>query len=182
MNYYGAAELAESFRVVRGNTLVIAREIPEEKYEFRAAEGIRSVGELLAHLAVASKLQTELHAAAAASDVRGSFAGFDLRGLITRVLAEEKEARSKDELLTMLRESGERWAAAVAGFSEEFLAERVTFPAGAAPPSKTRFEMVLGVKEHEMHHRGQLMVMQRMMGIVPHLTRALEVRNREIMK
>jgi uncharacterized damage-inducible protein DinB len=40
------------------------------------------------------------------------------------------------------------------------------------PPSKTRFEMLLGVKEHEMHHRGQLMQMQRMIGQVPHLTRA----------
>ena len=31
--------------------------------------------------------------------------------------------------------------------------------------------MILGVKEHEMHHRGQLMVMERMVGVVPHLTR-----------
>ena len=33
-------------------------------------------------------------------------------------------------------------------------------------------EMVLGVKEHEMHHRAKLMVVERMLGIVPHLTRA----------
>ena len=34
--------------------------------------------------------------------------------------------------------------------------------------------MLLGVKEHEMHHRGQLMMVQRMLGIVPHLTRQRE--------
>ena len=34
--------------------------------------------------------------------------------------------------------------------------------------------MVLGPKEHEMHHRGQLMLVQRMLGQVPHLTRARE--------
>ena len=34
------------------------------------------------------------------------------------------------------------------------------------------FEMLLGVKEHEMHHRGQLFLIERMLGIVPHLTRA----------
>ena len=34
--------------------------------------------------------------------------------------------------------------------------------------------MLLSVKEHEMHHRGQLMVAQRLLGIVPHLTRARE--------
>jgi hypothetical protein len=37
--------------------------------------------------------------------------------------------------------------------------------------------MLLGVKEHEMHHRAQLMLVERMLGITPHLTR----RNQERM-
>jgi uncharacterized damage-inducible protein DinB len=44
------------------------------------------------------------------------------------------------------------------------------------PAAKTRFEMILGVKEHEMHHRGQLMLIERMVGIVPHLTREGQAR------
>jgi uncharacterized damage-inducible protein DinB len=44
------------------------------------------------------------------------------------------------------------------------------------PPSKTRFEMLLSTKEHEMHHRGQLMLIERMLGIVPHLTRQMQER------
>ena len=44
------------------------------------------------------------------------------------------------------------------------------------PPTKTRFEMLLGGKEHEMHHRGQLMLIERMLGIVPHLTRQMQER------
>ena len=36
--------------------------------------------------------------------------------------------------------------------------------------------MLLGAKEHEMHHRGQLMLMERMIGIVPHLTRDFQER------
>ena len=44
------------------------------------------------------------------------------------------------------------------------------------PPTKTRFEMLLGVKEHEMHHRAQLMVLERMLGITPHLTRDMQAR------
>jgi uncharacterized damage-inducible protein DinB len=36
--------------------------------------------------------------------------------------------------------------------------------------------MLLGAKEHEMHHRGQLMTVQRMIGQVPHLTRQMEER------
>ena len=50
----------------------------------------------------------------------------------------------------------------------------VSFPPPVQPASKTRFEMLLGVKEHEMHHRGQLMLLQRLIGQVPHLTRARE--------
>ncbi len=49
----------------------------------------------------------------------------------------------------------------------------VTFPNGG----KTRFEQLLGVKEHEMHHRGQLFLIERMLGIVPHLTRARQQRS-----
>ena len=51
MNYYGAKEMAESFRTVRKNTIQVAEDIPEEKYSFRAAPDTMSVGEMLAHLA-----------------------------------------------------------------------------------------------------------------------------------
>ena len=49
-------------------------------------------------------------------------------------------------------------------------------PPGATPATKSRFEMLLGAKEHEMHHRAQLMTMQRMIGQVPHLTRQMQER------
>ena len=48
--------------------------------------------------------------------------------------------------------------------------EMVQMPAGSLPDSRSRFEMLPGAKEHEMHHRGQLMVIERLLGIVPHLT------------
>ena len=54
--------------------------------------------------------------------------------------------------------------------------ERVGMPAGMTPASKSRFEMILGVKEHEMHHRGQLMLIERMVGLTPHLTREMLAR------
>jgi uncharacterized damage-inducible protein DinB len=49
-------------------------------------------------------------------------------------------------------------------------------PAGGTPPTRTRFDMIASVKEHEMHHRGQLMLIERMIGIVPHLTRQMQER------
>ena len=54
------------------------------------------------------------------------------------------------------------------GLPEALLAEQIRMPGGA---SQSRFEWLLGTKEHEMHHRAQLMVIERLLGIVPHLTR-----------
>ena len=62
------------------------------------------------------------------------------------------------------------------GLTESFLGERVEMRAGMTPAAKSRFEMILSVKEHEMHHRGQLMLNERMVGVVPHLTRDMQAR------
>ena len=37
MTYYGGKELAAAFRTVRDNTIKIAEEIPENKYDFKPA-------------------------------------------------------------------------------------------------------------------------------------------------
>ena len=53
------------------------------------------------------------------------------------------------------------FAAFVESLDEATLGSTVSFPPQAGGP-KSRFEMLLGPKEHEMHHRGQLMLIQRM--------------------
>ena len=64
----------------------------------------------------------------------------------------------------------------VEGLTEDVLSQVVTFPPVVPGGPKTRFEMLLSAKEHEMHHRGQLMLIERLLGIVPHLTRARQSR------
>ena len=172
MNYYSAKELADSFRTVRKNTLVIAQDLPDEKYNFRAAPDTRSVGELLAHLGLSHNFQYQIHAV----ERRTTLAGFDFPSLMKRLVAEEKEPRSKAQIVELLQSSGEKWAGWMQGLSEDLLAEKVDMPAGMMPPSKSRFEMILSVKEHEMHHRGQLMLIERLVGIVPHMTREMQSR------
>ena len=71
---------------------------------------------------------------------------------------------------------GEETAAWIDTLSDEFLAEPFTQPQGMTPPTKSRFEMIMSMKEHEMHHRGQLMLVERLIGIVPHLTRQMQER------
>jgi len=172
MEYYGAKELAASFRTVRKNTLTIAEEIGEEHYGFSAAEGARTIGQTLAHIALTPKMAERMHG----PDRLMTLAGFDFPTFMAQRIADEQKPRTKQEIVTILREDGERLATWLEGISEEILAEHVTFPEGMVPPSKSRFEMLLGLKEHEMHHRAQLMVMQRMLGMVPHLTRDMNAR------
>jgi uncharacterized damage-inducible protein DinB len=75
--------------------------------------------------------------------------------------------RSKAEIVERLRVEGERAGQWVRGLSDDFLAERIHFPGGG---SVSRFEMLLGTKEHELQHRAQLTVLSRLLGIVPRFT------------
>ena len=172
MNYYGAKDLAASFRTVRKNTLTIAEEIPEDKYSYRPAEGTRTVGELLTHIALGGKFQE----AVVLTEKLTSMEGFDFMKLMGGVAAEAAKPRTKAQILALLKEEGEKYASAVEALSDDFIGVSVSMPPGGTPPSRTRFDMLAAVKEHEMHHRGQLMLIERMLGITPHLTRENEAR------
>jgi len=172
MTYYGAKELAPSFRTVRDNTIKIAGEIPEDKYSFRPAEGCRTVAETLVHIAVMTRVPEQIHVV----EHRSTLVGFDFFGLMGKLQAEVSTPRTKPQIIELLRTEGDKYAAILAGASEAFLAEQVEYPEGMEPRVKSRFEMMIAPKEHEMHHRAQLMVVERMLGITPHLTRHMEER------
>jgi uncharacterized damage-inducible protein DinB len=172
LTVYGAKQLADSFRTVRKNTIIIAQDLPEDRYGFRPTPETRSAGELLAHIALGPSFQYRIHA----EERRSSFDGFDFPSLMKQMSAEEKKPRGKEQTIEMLRTSGDKFGNWLDGLTDAFLAEQFQMPAGATPASKSRFEMILGVKEHEMHHRGQLMLIERIVGVVPHLTREMQAR------
>jgi uncharacterized damage-inducible protein DinB len=171
MHGYNSKDMARSFRTVRNNTIQIAEEIPEDKYSFRPAEGTRTVAETLAHLATSTMWPRHFHGERAKSI---DFGGF--RSFYEKQLAAAAQLKTKAQILAALRKDGEEFAAWMETVSDEALADRVKYPEGMQPPDKTRFEMLLGTKEHEMHHRAQLMTMERMIGITPHLTRQMQER------
>lgn len=166
MTYYGAKQLADSFRTVRKNTLAIAEEIPEDKYGFKATPEVMSVGEMLAHVAVSPMWQIDVHTR---KMEQLDMAFFGMR--MQQAKAEEQALRTKTEILGALMANGDRFAKCLEGLDESTLQSTVALPAQSGASSKTRFEMLLSPKEHEMHHRGQLMLLQRLIGQVPHLTR-----------
>lgn len=172
MTYYGPKELARSFRTVRGNTIQIAEEIPEQHFGFRASPDTRTVAQTLVHIAVVPRLQKQIQIV----ERRRTLVGFDFFSAMGALAAEEAAPRTKTQIVELLRTEGEDYAKALEGVSESFLAEQVAYPEGMTPPVKSRFEMLIAPKEHEMHHRGQLMLVERMLGITPHLTRHMQER------
>lgn len=168
MTYYGPQQLADSFRTVRKNTIQVAEDIPEEKYSFRAAPDTMSVGEMLAHLATSPGWAQQCHFVENKSVVSME----DFGRWMGELGSKSKALTTKQQIVATLKAEGEAFARQLEGMSDAQLGEPVALPMG----SKSRFEMLLGIKEHEMHHRAQLFLIERMIGIVPHLTRARQER------
>ena len=166
---YGGKELAEAFRTVRKNTIQVAEDIPEEKYAHVAAPEARSVREMFTHVAISTRIWEEVHKKRLTTMV-----GFDFFAIIDQFKAEEAKKRSKAEVVELLRTEGDKFTAWLETLTPEILAESVAEPDGKT--GKTRFERLLGAKEHEMHHRAQLMLIERQLGIVPHLTKQMQER------
>lgn len=164
MNIYGAKQLANSFRTVRKNTLQVAEDIPESQYGFVAAEGTRSVARMLVHIASMTSLWQDVHGRKLTN-----MDEYDFMAAFRELEEQENKTRSKAEILELLRTEGEKFAAFLEGLSEESLAQEIAEPGGGA--RKSCLENLLSAKEHEMHHRAQLMLIERMLGIVPHLTK-----------
>lgn len=172
MDHYGGREMADAFRTVRRNTIRIAEDIPEERYDFVPAPETRSVAEELAHIAASTWWHFQLHGVD-----RRSFVSFEDWGAYLAKSRElEQELTTRTLILDALRKHGDEFAVWLESLTDETLNERVSFPSPVHPPSKSRFEMLLSAKEHEIHHRGKLMLVERLLEIVPHLTRERHVK------
>ena len=170
MSAYGGRELASAFRTVRKNTIQVAEDIPESKYGHVAAPECKSVARMLSHVGISTRIWDELHRKQRLTTMVG-FNFLEMRG---RLEAEEAKPRTKAEIVELLRKDGEGFAAWLETLTPEFLAEMVT--EGDGKTAKSRLERLLSAKEHEMHHRAQLMLIERQLGIVPHITRQFQER------
>lgn len=167
---YGGKELASAFRTVRKNTIQVAEDIPESSYTFSAAPEVETVAHMLTHIAISPRISKEINNTPGLT----TLVGFDFLGIRDRFAAEQAKQRTKADILALLRTEGDSFASWLESLTPEFLAGEITDPDGKT--NRTRLERLLGVKEHEMHHRAQLMLIERLLGIVPHLTRQFNER------
>jgi DinB family protein len=86
---YGGKDFAISFHTVRKNTIQIAEDIPESSYSFSPAPDVRTVGQMLTHIALSTRIFEELN-----KDQRlTTLVGFDFLGLRDR-LAQLRTAKA----------------------------------------------------------------------------------------
>ena len=105
MTYYGGKELAASFRTVRGNTIKIAKEIPENKYDFRAAPDCRTIGKTLVHVALGPSFQMHIQGNKIIDLSKVNFPE-----LMQKTGTEEARPRTKAEIVAFLKSEGDKFA------------------------------------------------------------------------
>src|SRR5262245_47278746 len=121
MTYYGATDLAAAFRTVRKNTIKIANDIPEDQYDFKPAPDVRSVREMLVHIALGTTFADYIHRNKLSDMTKVNFTE-----LMTTVNTEQARPRTKAQVVDFLQTEGERFASFLDGLPDAFLGESVS--------------------------------------------------------
>ena len=156
-------EMLDVWKEVRAGLITELAQIPGEQFGFQATPESRSVAGVIRHIAEAQKfLAGEL----CRPDT--DFRRVPIRELAERHAAEAHSAGDKEELIGSLRSTMESAEAALRSFGEEALREKV-------PYGKTisKLGILYFYITHEMYHRGQISVYERLMQIEPALTAKL---------
>ena len=151
-------EFLSQWKDVREGLIKEVERIPEDKLDFRAAAETRSVLELLHHVVESEQMLVD---EICRDDT-------DLRRILTR--PPETEVRvvtTKNVIISLLRSSLDTSLAKVPQFGAEKI-EHLMF--GLNGKQITKGAMLQFTLAHEMYHRGQLTVYQRLLGIEPALT------------
>jgi uncharacterized damage-inducible protein DinB len=151
-------EFLSQWNDVREGLIKEVERIPEDKLDFRAVDETRSVLELLYHVIESERMLVD----------ETCCDDSDLRRLFTRPPdAEVRAVTTKDAIIALLRSSFTASREKVLRFGDEKIEQLIT---GLSGKQVTKTAMLQFTLSHEMYHRGQLTVYQRLLGIEPALT------------
>jgi uncharacterized damage-inducible protein DinB len=150
---------------VRAGLIEEVERIPEDQFSFRATPDTRSITELLQHIISTQKIIVGEACRPDTNLMRQSFAAH-----AKEYAPGVSEATDKNRLLELLRSSMDEAEGCINSYGDK-LGESMTSLAGQ-PTTKTAF-LSFGLS-HEMYHRGQLTVFERLMNIEPALTEKLK--------
>jgi uncharacterized damage-inducible protein DinB len=150
-----------SWREVRAGLIEEASQIPEDKFSFRAADGMRSVAELLQHLVESQRFLVGEACRPDTNLMRKSFAEHikdyapNVRDVNDKEGVLKLLATAMDEIEKQLREHADEMKNTMKRFDGKEM---------------TKLAFMSFAIAHEMYHRGQLTVYERLLGIEPALT------------
>lgn len=153
--------LVQSWREVRTGLINEASQIPADKFSFRATPETRSVTELLQHIVQTQKLLVGEACREDTNLIRQSFADH-----IQEYAPEVAAVTEKNGLLELLHSSLEPAEATIRGFGDGLQQTMRRFDGKEI----TKFDFLNFGIAHEMYHRGQLTVYERLLGVEPALT------------
>lgn len=153
--------IIESWKEVRSGLIDEAGQIPADQFSFQPAPDSRSVQQLLQHIVESQKFLVGEACRADTNLMRGSFAD-NIRTYAPGV----RDVNDKDELLDLLSTAMDESAEKLRGAADEMKKTMKRFD--GKEMSKLAF-MSFAIA-HEMYHRGQLTVYERLLSIEPVLT------------
>jgi len=150
-----AADILMTFDDVEKKVIALAKAVPEDKYAWRPAQGVRSFGEVFVHIASGNQFLARLATSKLSKD--------ELNAVIQKQMEFEKQPAAKEQIVQMLTES-------FAAVRKMLNAERPATLAREADffgTATTRRGIYVLLDEHIGEHLGQAIAYARMNGIVP---------------
>lgn len=151
-------ELLATWKDVRQGCIEEIARIPDEKLSFRPTPDTRSVVEIAHHIVEGERLLVS-EICRDDTDIR--------RVLSAQPDGKVKEATTGEAIVNALRASLEETAQCIRSFGEDKIDSLMM---GFDGKEISKFSMLSFLVGHEMYHRGQLTVYQRLLGIEPALT------------
>jgi uncharacterized damage-inducible protein DinB len=145
----------------RGGLIQEVERIPEDRFSFRATPDTRSIAEVLQHIISAQKMLVSESCRADANLMRQSFAAHG-----QEYGAGVNDVNDKNGLLELLRSSMDEAATCISSYGDKL--DETMIGITGKPMTKAAF--LTFAFSHEMYHRGQLTVFERLLNIEPVLT------------
>ena len=150
-----AADILLSFSDSESKVIALAKAVPEEKYSWRPAPGVRSFGEVFVHIVSANQLLLKLAASAPSAD--------ELKAAFDEQSKLEKQTLPKARIIEMLTESFATVRKSLESARPGALAQSADF---FGTPT-TRRGIFVNMDVHIAEHLGQAIAYARMNGITP---------------
>ena len=154
-------QVIDQWQDVRNGLIKEVELIPAEQMTFKPASESRSVIELLQHIVESERMLAGEMCRENTNFQRGFVA------LMADHTGGVKDAKTKDAVIDLLRSSMEETKKRVLGFGDTGFEKMMTRFDGK---QCTKLAMLNFTISHEMYHRGQLTVYERVLGIEPALT------------